>query len=426
MLPIFKNTNPDESEQLNPSWIDRTGVFTQEMRPEYVEQVLISAESGNLGYLFDLYFKMIATDARVGGLTNQLRLSCSEFDYSITAGNSENAQSAMVAEMVRENLEQLNVPELKRKLIDGVFYGYALFEKQWEQQQGKAVISGIRQVSQARLGFERIGLDGHKFGEPTVKLDNGLPVRISAFNPEKLIPSIYNNMAGYYDLTGMLRPVVRYYTIKYYIEKFWAQFAETYGYPIALLETTQSDYDKNKGLIKQFLKALGRNKWMAMMPNWKLDLKEPMRTSTIETFKELITYCDKNISIAILGQDMITDGDGGSYGKAKVGEQLFEQRVDSIIQFMDNVINTYIVDSIVRVNYPTLDYMLYPKFSTTIDRGTDLREEAEAIRSALNIPGMKIEQSYVYDRLGIPMPGENAKDFFEATRSLLDEIDSSI
>jgi phage gp29-like protein len=413
----------DFSQQIESSWWDRINVFSQEFTPDTVQQIMLNAESGYLGNLYDLYFKIRTFDARVAGAVQSRALAVTKLDYQITPGDPENAKSVEVADFVRDNLDRLPMKRLKKQMMDGIFDGLALFENIFEQVDGKIMLKEVKQISQSRLGFVRMSaLHRGEFGDITIQ--NGL----SAYEPIKNYPAgkivtvVNSEKPGYYDMTGVMRAVLRWYTIKYFTVKFWSQYSETNGYPVQTIELMNSDFEKYQADARNFMKSVQRNKFATLREGMKYAIHETNKTASSQMFSDLISLSDDEMVIAILGQTLTTSqGSSGSRALGDVHKEVRKDIVTSDCERLDEVINSDMVDVLVRLNYTDMPYKLYPRFDTMIPRQVDREATGRAIKTITSIPGINIPLAWAYEELNIPMPDKD-EPVIKGTTSMIDEI----
>jgi phage gp29-like protein len=410
---------------IEPSLWDRISVFSQELNPQAINQILLGAESGDLSYLYDLYLKIMTLDTRIAGMVATRKLAVAGKDYAVTVKNTDNPQSSQAGEELRRMFDRLKMHRIRKQMMDGAFMGMSFFENIWQQEGDKVVLKELRQVSQSRLGFEYSF--GSSFGEPYIKLGGlSYQVPVSEFPEYKLTKCIYEDKAGYYDLTGILRSVIRWYVVKYYAVKFWTMFSETYGMPIQVIKLQENRYEKDKHEAKKMMKLMGLSKYTILFDNMDYELKEPARNSTVDTYERLIDLANKEIAISILGQTLTSDvGGSGSRALGDVHQSVFDMLIDFDTAWLDEVINDDIVTPYMKLNYPAMDeadYPYYHSITTTEDSeaGRKMQSMATGIKTAQSIKGLRIPKQWALEQLGIPEADEDDDILPETGNSLID------
>lgn len=413
-----------QTGELERSFWDRITAFSAEVTPRRLNQILAQAETGYLGPLYDQYYNIRTNDSRVAGAVESLTLGVAGHDYQIQPASQDDRLAVEAADALRQNMSEIDVQALKRQAMDGILDGIALFENIWEpdSRTGGIRFAEARQISQSRIGFERTTSGRDRFGEIYV-YNNGAQYKpVGEFDFGKITKVVMQDKPGYYDLTGLMRPVLRWYVIKYFAAKFWSQFTETYGFPVSTITMSEADYQKHGQKAQEFLRSMGRNKYSVLFDTMNYSMHDSQKAATAQIFKELIDECNSEMTIAILGQTLTTDaGRNGSRALGQVQEGTLQKRIRFYVQKIDKAINRYIVQPYVAMNYPELPVEMYPKMVTTIDERVDREAEARAIKTITSLPGVNVPMKWVYETLDMPMPADN-EDVITGTQSLLDEL----
>lgn len=123
--------------------------------------------------------------------------------------------------------------------------------------------------------------------------------------------------------------------------------------------------------------------------------------------RELLTMAESAVHKAILGQTLTSDvsSGGGSLAQAKVHAGVQADTVMKYADFVAEIINSQLIPSIVQLNYGRNDLPL-PELRCKLPQAVANIERAQFWGQVLQIPGMKVIKSDVYDSLGIAMPGD--------------------
>jgi phage gp29-like protein len=82
-------------------------------------------------------------------------------------------------------------------------------------------------------------------------------------------------------------------------------------------------------------------------------------------------------------------------------------------EFIADVLNRQLVPAIVRANYGRVEGLEMPELRCKLPKTQANIELAQAWQAVLQIPGMKVKKSEVYESLGVTAP-EEGEDVFEA------------
>lgn len=123
--------------------------------------------------------------------------------------------------------------------------------------------------------------------------------------------------------------------------------------------------------------------------------------------RELLSMAEAAVHKAILGQTLTSDvgAGGGSLAQAKVHAGVQADTVMKYADFVAEVINTQLIPAIVQLNYGRADLPM-PELRCKLPQAVANIERAQFWGQVLQIPGMKVIKSDVYDSLGIAMPGD--------------------
>ncbi|MCK5644349.1 MAG: DUF935 family protein, partial [Gammaproteobacteria bacterium] len=124
------------------SWIatqtgfnDRLGLIPASIAPTTLDAIRREAASGQLGRLYELYEKMVATDARIGGIVGSLRATVSGLPLKTTRAETVTAMEVRLADdyrnVVREALTQFDSHSFVSDLVDTYLAGTKAFQLKW-------------------------------------------------------------------------------------------------------------------------------------------------------------------------------------------------------------------------------------------------------------------------------------------------------
>ena len=123
--------------------------------------------------------------------------------------------------------------------------------------------------------------------------------------------------------------------------------------------------------------------------------------------RELLNMAEAAVHKAILGQTLTSDvsKSGGSLAQAKVHAGVQADTVMRYAEFVQEVVNSQLIPAIVHLNYGKTDVPM-PELRCKLPQAVANIERAQFWGQVLQIPGMQVVKSDVYDSLGIAMPGE--------------------
>lgn len=425
--PIEEKPKTISSEALERtfrvSMFERMMNVVDELTMRRLRDIFSGAESGRLGDLIDVYIKIENADARIKGMVKNRRMASSRASQVVIPADEENEQAVAAAELVKNNIRTLPWNQFQRDLMDGRLYGVAMWEKVWRKNKaGDLVIDSLHHIDHTRIeqymlepGAERYGqlcLRRGQYGIDKVFLDE-VP-------PYKLIVATNSDREGMFDLAGVMRPVARWYVLKTFAVKSWAQYAETYGFPVPTITVSKKEFNENKKQIKTLLESVGVNRYGIFFDSMEYELHSTNNPAAIDVFEKFINLSNTEEAIAILGQNLTTEVQGGSRAASETHMQVLDNIVSDDIEWAEEIIQDQVVNEIVRVNFPNLPTELYPTYRAITKKHIDLEKLGRGLREMSRL--VEIPKKFIYEESQIPQPGENEPVIGGYGNDMLDDM----
>lgn len=390
------------------SMFERMMNVVDDLSMRRLRDIFSGAESGRLGDLIDTYIKIENSDARLKGMIKNRRMAASRASQVVVPADEENEQAVAAAGLVTENIKRLPWNQFQRDLMDGRMYGIAMWEKVWRRSKdGALYIDALHHIDHTRIeqymlhpGAERYGelcLRFGRYGTDKLFLDE--------VSPYKLIIAANSDKEGMFDLAGVMRPVARWYVLKTFAVKSWAQYAETYGFPVPTITVSKKEFSENKKQIKTLLESVGVNRYGIFFDSMDYELHNTNSPAAIDVFEKFIALANTEQAIAVLGQNLTTEVRGGSHAASETHMTVLDNIVDDDIEWSEEIIQDQIVNEIVRVNFPSLPIDLYPTYRAVTKKSIDLQKLGQGLREMSRL--VEIPKKYIYEESQIPQPGED-------------------
>lgn len=412
--------SPEAMQDMFPmEMVDRILSVVDEITMEKMAQIFSSAESGSINHLIEAYIKMEHSDSRLQGLINSRRNASSSMKFNVVSPD----QHKEAGDFVEHNLNKLDINSIVKDMLDGRMYGAAFFEKIWHIKEidgyHYGILKSIDQIDHSKIEME-MGEIGDRYGRLYLLSNFTNKLYIDQVNPLKIIPCVNTTKRGYYDYAGVMRTVARWYIVKAYILKSWVQFTETYGFPVTTVKMPQSEFEKSRKLITKILRSVGSQRWGVFFDNMDYELHQASMSGTVDTFEKLIALCNTEMAIAITGQNLTSEVTGGSYAAAQTHKEILDSIIDDDLSWIQGIINSYIVNDIVRVNFPEIPEDEYPKVECYIPKQVNRQEVARGLNEASRL--IDIPKQWAYEQLQIPTPEDGEETIGKSGGNLLDEI----
>lgn len=400
--------------------IDRMFGATTGITVDLAVNALSTAQNGDFGPLFSLYEMIEGGDARVGGLISSRREALSSLDFTVST-SSEDKQAQEAVSVVTEVIEKLRWKSFIKRALDARIYGVQMFETCWHKVGARVLPYKITPIAKSRYGMNMY--IGARDVPPGALLFKSAPLIGQWVDPTQHAGNIIyltdRDEAGYYDLGGVMRTILRWYIVKFVLIRNWAQYAEKYGHPVTTVTMDKATYERSKQEIINLLKSVGINRYGIFFEGMKVDTQNVASSQNVDVFERLIQQANKEIAISIVGQNLTSEITGGSLAAADVHLEIFNTLTRSDAEAIDEAINTQFVDQIVRLNFPTLKYEDYPRYSTVLPKREDPVAKIERFSKIA-----PIGKQWAYEQAGIPRP-EKDEETIGGSDSLLSLIERS-
>lgn len=210
---------------------------------------------------------------------------------------------------------------------------------------------------------------------------------------------------------ALIRGVAIAWLSKTYALMDWNRYSEFYGGPTRVGRSpVGADADDRRAFAAD-LAALASDSAIVVPEGWTIELLEAKGGGSIDVFQRLIDWADKAISIAILGQNLTTDVEGGSLAAAQVHENVRADLVQADAEVLATSAHNHVVTWWAEFNYGRRDLAPWPSWDTTPP--ADERELAEALASRATAlltlstaqlqTGLPIDWPALASQLGIPL-----------------------
>jgi len=297
-------------------------------------------------------YRSLKNDPHVWSCIQSRKSGLLSLEYSITP----NGAATNIVNEVNSIFHELDINRIQRDILEAPFFGYQPLEILWKVTDGDRkfiVPADVVAKPQEWFFFDSKGIFKYR-----------LPGEIDGVEaPEYKILNVqyeasYTNPYGDALLSKCYWPV----TFKNGGLKFWVNFTERYGMPILIGQYTRGASQDEAQELADSLAGMNQDAVIVTPGDISIDLKEAVRTSSANLYKELIKFCNSEISKAILSQTLTTEIDMGSYAAAETHYKIRREVILSDIKLVEGVMNK-LIKYIVDLNFAPP----YPKFNVIIN-----------------------------------------------------------
>jgi phage gp29-like protein len=262
-------------------------------------------------------------------------------------------------------------PSIIGELANGVVTGLAVLEIEWGvSPEGWHVPVRLHWRHSNRFGWDE-DLD-LVIDDPSV---GGRP-KLSTFGNDKfVVHSPSGGRAAYPMRRGVMLGMLWPSLLKRTDLKFWIKATERWGAPLPILELPENNAHL-KDAAKEMLNDLTAN-WNAVL--WggvKASVMPGSGNLNPAVYESLANFCNVEIAIAGLGQNLTTEVQGGSYAAATAQNFVRMDLLAGDCAELDATIANQLIAPIVRYNWPGA---ILPEYTTeTVQQAELEREDVDA------------------------------------------------
>ena len=370
------------------------------LTPFKLASLLQGAAAGDAHDYLTLAEEMEERDLHYRCELSKRKLAVASLPVTVEAA-SDDARDQTLADEVRALTKRPGFRGLMKDLLDGIGKGYSVCEIIWEHG-GKWLPSRyewrdprfftfdlvsrrqIRLLESADV-MEGIELAQHKFLCHVPHLKTGIPIR-----------------------GGIARVAAWAYLCKNFTLKDWMAFAEVFGMPLRVGKYQPGASVNDIAILKSAVANLGSDAAAVIPESMQIEFIDSVKgvSGTNVMFEKLADWLDTQVSRGILGQSATTSGTPGKLGGDEAQSEVREDiRDDDALQLAETI-NRDLIRSFIDLNFGVQEH--YPEL---IIRAVD-QEDLTLLTLALEklVPlGLRVEQSVVRDKLGLPDPEEGAE-----------------
>lgn len=397
---------------------DRDGTgLGQQFTKAHVNGYISAASNGDTRSFSQFKREMVASDAhlsaeieKANAMLVQAPLELSPWPPSVsTYSKRQTPEAAKALEITAYCREQLLDPDVRigraiEHAVWGLLDGVAGFEVVWSRlPRGRYGIASIEPVPSDRF---RWFYDRHALGvQPGT--DSTQLVPVEDFGPGLAVLVAEPEQARR-DRAGLLRRCVSPWLTARNGREWWARDIEIFASPFRWAKYKRGDKDA-PAKLREALRTMGNLGYAAFPDDVDLEFVKGFDTAG-KGQGDLVGYCERSMSKAILGATQTADIQVGAGSKASAGVHLdvVEARVDAFGHVIcEDFLRRQVLKPLVAASFGEEAAELYtPVPQIRVRKDADLLEFMQAMKTAREAGVTTIPVGYVHARTGIPQPEE--------------------
>ncbi|HRP02858.1 MAG TPA: DUF935 family protein [Candidatus Kapabacteria bacterium] len=291
-----------------------------------------------LGSNFEAY-RDLKTDAHIWSCIQSRKSGSLALEHYIE-NNTNNEELSKFIEMV---LTRLDFDSLQNNILEAIFFGFQVIEIIWDYQY---IGDSVYLLPQKLISKQQ---ELFAFGEAGELLIKTIGNELEKAPIYKYLLAINESNNGNPYGEAILSKCYWYALFKNGTSRFWINYAEKYGSPMLLAQFQRGASQDEAEKLADALAGMSQDSVIVSPSDYKIDIAESNRSASVELFKELIKFCNSEISKAILSETLTTEMEGGSFAAAEVHYKIRKELIKRDSQMIRKVINT-LIQYIIEVN----------------------------------------------------------------------------
>lgn len=397
--------------------------YSTGLTPATMGGVFSAADRGDLSPLNEL-LQELTKDELVGSFLDTRLGSLSQRDVDLAPAKTDPdpARAAEVVEHCRAVLSSLRfvrrvegstedeggLAEIVEAVDSSVYFGMSLLWVGWEARAGESVpvpatvelLDQRRYRTRPETGAVLLETATSYLGEP-----------LSAFDPWCLQPAYGRSLSPRKEFAGAGRAVTFAWWLRQMGRLYSSQYAERFAVPAVIGQFLGSDVEQLKAAFSQsqrdelalFVESFASDAAALFPPGFDAKI-----LAAAQGGEKLFEYLDKvtrsAISIALLGQDGTSSGEGGSLAKAQVNEISRQDLIRKGGRRVASWLRRLLSYSVALRWGPSTPPPEVTFAATPEERAAEDRERLKAAQEA----GLPVSLDWALSALGLPEPLDGA------------------
>jgi phage gp29-like protein len=369
------------------------------LTPGTVSNILREADSGSPSRLMDLANECRQKDGHLHGCLEQSELSVSGLPWELVLPHDAKAKEKRAAEWLEA--ECRGNPSFLRMvmhLTGAVYYGFAVSEIVWGKKDGKLVPASFENIDARRFAFTQEGtFVWHDQGNTAVDF--------LAEYPNKFIVSRPRVNGDVPCREGLARLLVWGALFRNWTLTDWLRLGEIAWKPWRIGTYKKGAAKEDIDGLVDVLDGMSSNGVCKVPETIEVDVKWAPGASTKPTHEVLFETVAREMSKAILGQtETIQSSTSSGYAQAKVHADVRRDLREARAKQLAFDLTRDVLRPMIELNFGP--GVRVPQFSFVTQDPVDLAAFSVGVKN-LGEAGLKIPQSWVRDKAGIPMPKDD-------------------
>lgn len=385
-----------------------SGHPAQGLTPTKLTRLLLTAEQGDATAYLELAEEMEEKDPHYLSVMGTRKRAVAQLEINVESASDE-THDVENADFVRSWLRREELEDEIFDILDAIGKGFSVTEIVWDMSERQWWPARLKRRDQRWFEFDR------EDGETLYLRGNDGPEELW---PYKYVTHFVAAKSGLPIRGGLARALSWCYLFKNYDLKDWVTYIEIHGQPLRVGKYHSGATEADKEVLLRAVANIGSDAAAIIPMNMVIEFVEAAKSgggSGTDIYEKLANWLDKQMSKAVLGQTLTTEVSGGSLAAARVHDDVRRDIMRADARQLASALNRDIVRPLIDLNRGPQER--YPRVTIGLPVSIDTKQFAEAL-GALIDRGLKVEQSVVRDRMGLPDPDEDGDLLVPASAAL--------
>jgi phage gp29-like protein len=367
------------------------------LTPERLAAIFRAADGGDVSKQSDLFDQIEERSGHLVGEKTKRVNAILDVPFEF-APASDDARDVKICEDLEAWWgDMTDAPDVLTAMQDAVGKGFAALEINWDVSTGQAVPDSLEFIEQYRFNFT--DESGYLTKIPKLITDENLMgMDIPAW---RMMMHVYGGKSGHPTRSGIYRVATWNYLFANYAIKDWVVFCEVYGMPLRIGKYESAASKEDKDALKRALVTIGTDMAGIISKSTEIEFIENKGTASGDLYFQLIQFCNKEISKAILGQTLTADvGDKGSYAAANTHNDIRLDLLKADARAVAMTLRHQLFRPWVYFNYG-FDAQI-PKFDAVWEETEDLKTKMEWVDKLVS--RTPVPKTWFFEQFKVPLP----------------------
>ncbi len=382
------------------------------LTPETLASILRQADEGDGRSYLRLAMEMEQREAHYRSVLGTRKRAVTRLPITVEAA-SDDAPDQALADEIRALLRAPGLRGMLGHALDGLGKGYAAIELRWDTSRSPWMprdrtdtktgerIRGYQWIDPRWFRYDR------QTGRSLRLLDDSSPIEGLPLPQYRYLIHEPELMSSLPLGSGLARVACVAYMAKSYTLKDWLAFAEIYGMPLRVGKWGPGASEEDIATLVSAVANLGSDAAAAIPESMTIEFVEAAKSSSSEVFSALATWADQQLSKLVLGQTASADGTPGMLGNNSAQDEVRDDIRDADAEELADTLNRDLVGAYLALNHGPMDPEDAPSIVIRAQEPDDVAALTDALARLVPL-GLRVEQSVIRDKLGLPDPPDGA------------------